>query len=93
MDALRHPDQERVKELIQDIVDTTRRASEWTVQMMEFDFYTGSYQAILTWNGNSTAVRIQTEVIDDAYSGDNFKRRRIKRAIKEAVRPFFDLPD
>lgn len=62
--------------------------------MMEYDFYSSVYNARLTLEGNTAVAEIPAEWIDDAWkAGGKFKRRPIKRALREAVEKFYELDD
>lgn len=90
---LRHPDQEHVRNLVQEIV-LESKAAGWTVEMLQFDFYKSRYNVKLMLEGHHAQAAIPTEWIDDVWNEDNpFKRRRIKRILKEAVAEFADLGD
>ncbi len=91
----RHPDQSRVKSLVVELLESSRkRVAEWSVEMMEYDFYSGVYAARLTLNGNTAIAKIPSEWIDEVWKDDSkFKRRKIKRVLKEAVEKFYELED
>lgn len=91
---MQHPDQVRVRGIIQKILDQTRRIRGWEIEMMEYDFYTSAYNVRLILNENHAKVKIPSEWIDEYLSTKGvLRRRRLKRALKLAVKPFADLDD
>src|SRR5687767_3429363 len=94
-EAIKHPDQKRVRDLIEGLLrESRRRVAEWHVEMMEYDFYSSIYQAKLTLEGNSALAKIPSEWINEVVEDNSkFKRRKIKRALKEAVEKFYELED
>ncbi len=91
---IHHPDQDRVKQLVQAILEKSRRkVAEWQIEMLEYDFYSSTYGIRLTLDGNSAVAKIPSEWIDHADSGDLHFRRKIRRAMREAVETFYELED
>ncbi len=92
-EPIRHPDQERVKNLVEKILKNRRKTADWSVQMMEYEFLRGMYRVRLSLEENTVVANLPAELIDETVHGDNQSRRRIQHALRDAVKSFYDLQD
>lgn len=90
----KHPNPAGVRSLIEELLAESRKACGWKVDVLEFDFYKQSYGLRLALEGNSVDVQVPAESITDCWmDGGRHPRRRIKRLLKDAVKPFAQLDE
>ena len=74
------------------ILSESRRVSDWHVEMMEYDFYSGIYQVKLMLDNNVAHAKIPAEDVDEVFQDNRrIKRKKIKHLIRDAVKKFHEL--
>jgi hypothetical protein len=87
-----HPNLDYVLAVIESFLDE-RVFKGWGVEGIHFDFPSHSYDLVCTNGDVSVTVRLLCEWIDEAASGEHFKRRHIKHVLKDAFRIQIDPED
>lgn len=62
-----------------------RRFKDLTINKVEYVHFPSAYNLNITWESRTMTLKVPAELVDDALaSNDLFKRRKIKRMIKDA---------
>ena len=83
-----------MRDLVTELLAESRKVQGWKVSVLEFDFYSQAYNVRLSLDANNAKVQVPAEWVTDCWmDGGRHPRRRIKRLLKDAVKPFAEIDE